>query len=245
MRLRCGFKEENSMKILCGCCAFLCFLACWPYAGRMLASSEVESIEMQAVLFSDCVSSEQKVEPQDLHPVRVVYARIQKVSDKASIQYREFDETCKRAFIKSGEWTLEQFNDARIRLQRAGMRDGAMLALSESSGNDLPISFLKVRSAGLNADVYSLYLRFRWAGKMSTDDTIASMVLDEWRSLLEKATPEAGREAGEGEDISEIARDCARGWPPSLQPWVWMEARKVTPSEKPYQDCPAHPVGRP
>lgn len=232
------------MKIICRWCVALCFLVCWPSAGS--SSPEPESIEMQAILFSDCVQPQQKAEPQDLWPIRVVYARIQRAGDKASIQYREFDETCKRAFTRSGEWTPEQFESAKTRLKKAGMRDGATIALSESSGNDLPISFLKVQSPGLKADIYTMYLRFRWTGKMGTENPDASKVLDEWRSLLQEATPEAaGRGAAEGGGIAQIARDCARDWPRSLQPWVWSEARKVAPSEKPNQDCLAHQTDSP
>lgn len=143
---------------------------------------------MQAVLFSQCVQSQRKVEPQGLWPIRVVYVRIQKVGDKASVQYRESDETCKRAFTSSGDWTPGQFENAKTRLMKAGMHDGVTIALSESSGDDLPISFLKVQSPGLKADIYTMYLRFRWAGKM--DNSEWSKVLDEWQSLLQEATPQ-------------------------------------------------------
>jgi hypothetical protein len=222
------------MKIICTWGVFLYFLWCWPCAGQTSSSPESESIEMQAVLFSDCVQPQQKGEPQDLWPVRVVYARIQRVGDKASIQYREFDETCKRAFTRSGGWTREQFENAKTGLKKAGMRDGVTIALSESSGSDLPISFLKVQSTGLKADIYTMYLRFRWSGKMSTDDPAASKVLNDWRSLLQEATPEAPTSAAKGEGIAQLARDCARGWPRSIQPWLLNEARKVA---KPDQNC--------
>jgi hypothetical protein len=196
---------------------------------------------MQAVLFSDCVSSQQKLEPQDLWPIRVVYARIERVGDKASIKYREFDEACKRALQRTGEWTPEQFENAKARLQKAGMRDGVTIALSESSGNDLPISFLRVQSHALRADIYTMYLRFRWAGKMSTENAAASKVLEEWRFLLQEATPDAVNGAAKGGgDIAQIARDCAKGWPRTLQPWIWGEAHKIMPSAKPNQDCLAH-----
>ena len=230
------------MKIICTWGLVLCFLSRWPCAGQIASAPETESIEMQTVLFSDCVQPQQKVEPQDLWPIRVVYAGIQKVGNKVSIQYREFDETCKRAFTRSGEWTPEQFENAKARLKKAGMRDGATIALSESSGNDLPISFLKVWAPGLKADIYTMYLRFRWAGKMGTENPDASKVLDEWRSLLQEATPKTGSGSAEDGGIAQIARNCASDWPPSLQPWVWSEAHKVTPSEKPKQDCLAHPV---
>jgi hypothetical protein len=223
----------------------LCFLSCWPCAGQPSSSPRTESIEMQAVLFSDCVQSQQKVEPQDLWPIRVVYVRIQKTGDKASVQYREFDETCKRAFTRSAERTLDHFENAKAKLKKAGMRDGATIALSESSGNDLPISFLKVWAPGLKADIYTIYLRFRWAGKMATENPDASKVLDEWRSLLQEATPKTRSGSAQDGGIAEIARNCASDWPPSLQPWIWSEAHKVMPSEKPKQDCLAHPVNSP
>jgi hypothetical protein len=178
------------MKIICACSVVLCFLSYRPCTGQTASSPETESIEMQAVLFSQCVQSQQKVEPQDLWPIRVIHVRIQKAGDKASVQYRESDETCKRAFTSSGEWTPGQFENAKTRLKNAGMRDGKTIALSESSGNDLPISFLKVQSPGLKADIYTMYLRFRWAGKMGTDNSEGSKVLDEWRSLLQEVTPQ-------------------------------------------------------
>jgi len=228
------------MKVIRRWGVILCFLSSWPCAGQ-----KSSSIEMQAILFSDCVSSQQKVEPQDLRPIRVVYARVERVGDKASVQYREFDATCKRAFTRSSLWTPEQFENAKTRLQKAGMRDGQTIALSESSGNDLPISFLKVQSPALKADIYTMYLRFRWAGKMSAENPAASKVLDEWRSLLQEATPKA--EGGSADDggIAQVVRDCARDWPRSLQPWVWSEAHKVTPSEKPNQDCLAQTANNP
>jgi hypothetical protein len=179
------------MKIICSWGMVLYFLSCWPCMGQTSSSSQSQSIEMQAVQFSDCLTSQQKAEPQDLWPIRVVYVHIQRISDKVSIQYREFDETCKQSFTKSAEWTPVQFENAKTRLQKAGMRDGVTIALSESSGNDLPTSFLKVQSTGLRADIYTMYLRFRWSGKMSTDDPTASKVLDEWRALLQEVTPEA------------------------------------------------------
>jgi hypothetical protein len=231
------------MRIICTWGVILCFLSCWPCVGQTSSSPVTELIEMQAVLFSDCMKSQQKVEPQDLWPVRVLYVHIQKVGDKVPIQYREFDETCKRAFTRSGEWTPAQFENAKARLKKAGMRDGATIALSESSGNDLPISFLKVQASGLKADIYTMYLRFRWAGKMGTENPDASKVLDEWRSLLKEATPKTG--SSEDGGIAQIARDCASDWPRSLQPWVWSEAHKVTPSEKPNQDCLAHEANSP
>jgi len=231
--------RANSMRIICTWSVVLCFLSCWPCAGQTSSSPEAESIEMQAVLFSDCVQPQQKVEPQDLWPIRVVYAGIQKVGNKVSIQYREFDETCKRAFTRSGEWTPEQFENAKARLKKAGMRDGATIALSESSGNDLPISFLKVWAPGLKADIYTMYLRFRWEGKMGTENPDVSKVLDEWRSLLQEATPKTGRgSAGDG-GIAQIARDCASEWPRGLQPWIWSVAHK------PNQDCLAHLANSP
>lgn len=221
------------MKMISRCGVVLCLLFCWPCLGQT-TSSRGDSIELQAVLFSDCISPQQKAEPQDLWPVRVIHANIERVGGTVSIQYREFDEACKRTFTRSGKWTPQQFEDAKTRLQQAGMRDGRTIALTESSGNNLPISFLKVQSPGLKADIYTMYLRFRWAGKMSTDDPTASKVLDEWRSLLREATPEAAKGAAEGEGIAELARNCAQGWPQSLQHWLLNEARKLA---KPNPDC--------
>jgi len=223
------------MKAISRCGVVLCLLCWWPCLGQT-TSSETDSIELQAVLFSDCVSSRQKAEPQDLWPVRLVHANIERVGGTVSIQYREFDEACNRTFTRSGKWTPQQFEDAKTRLQQAGLRDGGTIALTESSGNDLPISFLKVQSPGLKADIYTMYLRFRWTGKMSTENPAASKVLDEWRSLLREATPEAARGTAEGEDIAELARNCAQGWPQSLQPWLLNEARKLA---TPDAHCPS------
>ena len=230
------------MRIICTWSVVLCFLSRWPCAGQLSSLPVTESIEMQAVMFSDCVQPQKKVEPQDLWPIRVVYVRIQKAGDKALVQYREFDETCKRAFTRSGEWTLDRFENAKERLKKVGLHDGAMIALSESSGNDLPISFLKLRAPGLKADIYTIYLRFRWAGKMATENPDEPKILDEWRSLLQETTPETRSGSAEDGSIAEIARDCASDWPPSLQPWVWSEAHKVMPSEKPKHDCLARPM---
>ena len=233
------------MRIICTWSVVLCFLSCWSCAGQLSSLPATESIEMQAVMFSDCVHPQQKVEPQDLWPIRVVYVRIQKAKDKASVRYREFDETCKRAFTRSDEWTLDRFENAKAKLKKVGMRDGATIALSESSGNDLPISFLKVRAPGLKADIYTMYLRFRWAGKMATENPDAPKILDEWRSLLQETTPETRSGSVEDGGIAEIARNCASDWPPSLQPWVWSEAHKVMPSEKSIHDCLGLPVNSP
>jgi hypothetical protein len=186
-----------------------------------------------------------KTEPQDLWPVRIIYAYVERVGGAVSIEYREFDEACKRTSSRSGKWTPQQFDDATTRLKRAGMRNGGTIALAESSGNELPFSFLKLLSAEFSAEIYTMYLRFRWTGEMGTDNPVASKVLDEWRSLLQEASPAAARGASKGESIAELVRECARGWPKSLQSWVLSEARKVDNSQKPNQNCPAEQADSP
>jgi hypothetical protein len=48
--------------------------------------------EMLAVFLSPCVKQEQITWPKNLLPVRDIYALIRRDGDKASVQYREFDE---------------------------------------------------------------------------------------------------------------------------------------------------------
>jgi hypothetical protein len=163
----------------------LCF---WPCAGQ--AAGKSETIELQSILFSRCVRSRQTAEPQDLWPTRVVNVKIRRLGETVSGEYQETDTACKQTFGKSFEWTSRQFEQAKAGLQKAGLHDG-MVALSESSGNDLPVSFLKVQSRGLTGEIYTMYLRFRWAGKMSTENPEAA-ILDEWRSLLKQAAVQVG-----------------------------------------------------
>jgi hypothetical protein len=47
---------------------------------------------MLAVLLSPCVKQEQITWLKNLLPVRDIYALIRRDGDKASVQYREFDE---------------------------------------------------------------------------------------------------------------------------------------------------------
>jgi hypothetical protein len=224
------------MKVL-WLCAVLCTLACWRCAGQEHAPPQSEFIEMRAVLFSDCLPPQQKTEPADLWPVRVVYVRIQTADSHATVEYREFDGNCKRAAARSAQWSAEQFANAKARLSDAGIRDGLTIAPPESSGNDLPISFLKVRSRGLNGDIYTMYLRSRWSGKMGTDDPVVLRVLKVWQSLLLEATPEKPKQSAGREGLIEVARDSAKQWPSDLRPWIWSELRKAGSSGVSGRDC--------
>jgi hypothetical protein len=141
-------------------------------------SLKSETIEMREVLFSNCLTSSQKTEREDIWPVQVVDVRIEKIGGKVRGQFQESDEACKSEFSKSFDWTADQFESAKTRLKKAGMQDGTF-AWAESSGSELPVSYLKIQSADLKGGIYTMYLRFRWSGKMSTDN-----VLDEWRSIL-------------------------------------------------------------
>jgi hypothetical protein len=215
----------------------LVFLLCLRSAGQKAASVEPESLEMQAVLFSECLQPQQKAEPPDLWPVRIIYVRVKRVGDKAPVEYREFDGNCKRVLIRSGQWTAEQFANSKTQLKNAGIRDGVTVALSESSGSSFPMSFLKVHSPGLKGDIFTLYLRFRWQEQMGTDDPVAERTLNVWRSLLQEATPEKPNQSGEDEGIDQVVRDCAQEWPPGVRPWIWAELRKIMPAAGSYQDC--------
>ncbi len=220
-----------------GCWLVLLFLLNLPSAGQKPAPLEPESLEMQAVLFSECLSARQKAERPDFWPIRIVSVRVQMVGDKAPVEYREFDGNCRRGSMRSGQWTGEQFVNAKTWLKNAGIRDGVTIALSESSGSGLPMSFLKVHSPGLNGDIYTMYLRFRWQEKMGAEDPVAARVLNVWRSLLQEATPGKLALPGEHEGTDQVARDCAQEWPPSLRRWIWDELRKITPSEGSYEEC--------
>ena len=141
---------------------------------------------MQAMLFSNCLKSQ--AGPEDLWPIRRINVQVKKLGGKALVQFREADETCNYNFAKSFEWTVEQFENAKLRLKKAGLR--GTIALSESSGNDSPISFLKVQSPGFDGAIYTMYLRFRWAGRLNTQDIDAAKVLNEWKSMLLEVTPQ-------------------------------------------------------
>lgn len=160
---------------------FLCAVSFLSFCRLCVGQNESlkpETIEMRAVLFSNCLRSSQKIGTEDLWPVRIVGVRIERIGRKVRSQFRESDEGCKSEFSKSFDWTAARFESAKTRLKKAGMHDGTF-GWAESSGNELPVSYLKVQSPDLNGEIYTMYLRFRWSGKMSTDK-----VLDEWRSIL-------------------------------------------------------------
>jgi len=205
--------------------ALICLLVfCSSLQGQKVVRNE--SIEMRATLHSDCLRPEDLSNAEDTWPVRVVYVHIQKDDGKVRVQYREFDKSCKRVLKKSGEWAAERFEDAKKKLVDAGLHDGDFISFPESSGNMLPISFLAVRSQTLKADVYTMYLRFRWDGKMATDKRSAK-ILEQWRSILDEVTSDFRTDNVDGGSIDRTVRDCARDWPQDLRPWIWNEARQL------------------
>lgn len=214
----------------------LCFMLCRSTMGQESSASEPESLEVQAVLFGDCVK-QHKPEPQDAEAIHIVYVRIQRVGDKASVQYREFDDSCKTAFTRSGAWTSEQFENAKEKLRKAGMRDGRTIAPPESSGSDVPISFLKIRAPELNADIYTMYLRSRWAGTMDTENSDAARVIEVWRMLLKEISNSVAMGPTEEVSMAQIASDCAKNWPQSLQFWLWTEAQRAVSPPQRNQKC--------
>jgi len=182
---------------------------------------------MLTVLLSRCVKQEQITTTKNLLPVRYIYALIRRDGDKASVQYREFDGSCRVVSVGAGQWTAEQFEGVKERFKRAGIQSGQLIALNEEGSADLPVSFLKVRTSEYNFDLYTMYLRFRWSGEMKTEDPVSAKALDEWQRLLREATPVVQTKSGI-EEITRIADNCAKDWPPSLSSWVCSEARKVT-----------------
>jgi len=199
--------------------------------------SAVQSITMHMVLLSECLGEQKDAENLDIWPVRFVYVRLEKVGDKVSAQYREFDPECKRVFAKSSNWTVEQFENSKIGFNRAGFRDGLFIALNESSGDELPVSLLQIRSSQLNAKIYSMYLRFRWTGKMNTDDPGTAKILAEWQALFKEVTPVEREQFGTLESVRQIANGCALDWPKYLRSRVWIEAQRIVRGEGSYEDC--------
>jgi len=185
-------------------------------------SQESESVEILAVLQSSCAAQAERGSEE---PVRYVYTLVHRTGSSADIQYREFDANCRSTFTATGQWTLDQFDSVKRRLRGLGIKDGQVVAPGESSGSNLPISFLKVRSSDFNVDLYSMYLRFRWAGKMETDPTTAK-ALDAWRDVLRDATPAVKRKFGI-EEIARVAGNCAADWPTSFNSSVCSEARQA------------------
>ena len=97
----------------------------------------------------------------------------------------------------------------------------------ESSGNQLPVSFLKVRSSEYNIDVYTMYLRSRWAGTLATNDRMSAEALNVWRDVLKAATPTVQAKLGI-EEVKRIAENCARDWPASFKASVCHDAQQTT-----------------
>jgi hypothetical protein len=188
---------------------------------------------MLAVLRSRCAEQAHIDGSIEFLPVRYVYALVLRDGTKVSVQYREFDGPCKVVSADAGQWTLEQFEDAKIWLKRTGIGNGQFLAPSESSGDGLPVSFLKVRAPDYDLDVYTMYLRFRWTGEMKTENPVIAKALDEWKALLREATPVAPKKSGI-EEIVRISDNCAKDWPPSFNSSVCSEARQITQQPRAY-----------
>ena len=167
-----------------------CLLCCCSCFGQQPKSAGPEAIEMQAVLFSNCLKP-QSEGPEDLWPVRIVNIEIKKVREKALVEFHEVDEACKYNLAKSSEWTTSHFESVKMLLKSAGL-NGTIMP-SESSGNNFPISFLKVQSSDLKGEVYTMYLRFRWSGKLNTEDPRTARILNEWRSVFLDATQQIER----------------------------------------------------
>jgi hypothetical protein len=114
--------------------------------------------------------------------------------------------------------------DRQAQTRRRPHRD--FIAPSETSGEDLPISFLKVRSPGFSFDAYTMWLRLRWTGKMETADPVTAKVLSGWKTLQQEVTPETPTRSGI-EAIRQIADTCADRWPPDLKSRVCQEAKQI------------------
>lgn len=170
-----------------------------------------ESIEMFSVLFSQCSKPAPASGLKDPPPVRFVYASVHRDGDQAQ---------------GSIQWTVEQFETARSKFVRAGIRDGQVMALSESSGDDLPISFLKLRTPGFNFEAYTMYLRFRWSGEMKAPDEVTGAALNEWQILVCDAILKTPMKRGIGA-IEQIADDCAKDWPSAVRMRICDEARQI------------------
>jgi hypothetical protein len=198
----------------------LCITSC-----KRTASSGVETIETLAVLPSSCVDPHQSG-PEDLSPVRYVYSFIRRDDDRARVQYREFDANCRSVSTANGQWTIAQFEDAKRRFKEIGINNRELVAPGESSGNLLPVSFLKVRSSAYNIDLYTMYLRFRWAGTLTANDAMTAKALNVWRDLLAEATPPGQTKSGI-EEVKRIADNCAKDWPASFNASVCRDAQQT------------------
>jgi hypothetical protein len=217
---------DESLKAVVQFCLVVLLMLSGQAPRDLSGTSGPESIEMRAVVLSECPQPNQPQHRRDLLPVQFVYARIQRIGDKVTAQYWRFDEAYKRVSIGSEDWSTDQLGRAIGKLKSTGARDRDFIAPSESSGEDLPVSFLKVRSAGFNFDAYTMWLRFRWAGEMKTDNPLTTNVLDAWKSLLQQATPERPTQSGI-EAIRNIAGNCAEGWPPDIKGWVCEAAQHI------------------
>jgi hypothetical protein len=207
------------------CCAtslvlLLCITSC-----KRTPSSRVETIETLAVLQTSCLEPNPSG-PEDLWPVRYVYSLIQRTNDSVSFQHREFDASCRSVSTANGQWTIAQFEDAKRRFKEIGVKNDDFVAPGESSGNLLPVSFLKIRSAGYNIDVYTMYLRFRWAGTLATNDPTTAKALNVWRDILTEATPQTQVKLGI-EEIKRIADSCAKDWPTRFSESVCHDAQQT------------------
>lgn len=204
------------------CCAtplvlLLCIISCNRTASR------VETIETLAVLRTSCLESHRSG-PEE--PVRYVYSLIRRNDDGVTVQYREFDATCRSVSTADTQWTVAQFENAKRRFKEIGIKNGELVALGESSGNQLPVSFLKVRSSGYNIDVYTMYLHPRWAGTLTTNDPMTAKALNVWHDVLTEATPTAQARLGI-EEIKRIAENCAKDWPTSFNESVCHDAQQT------------------
>jgi len=155
-----------------------------------------------------------------------VYSSIRRNDDSVSVQNREFDAKCRSVSTGNGQWTIAQSENIKQRLKEIGVKNDELVAPGESSGNQLPVSFLKVRSSGYNVDVYTMYLLFRWAGTMATNDPMTAKVLNVWRDVLTEATSPVQTHLGI-EEVKRIADNCAKDWPTSFNSSVCHDAQQT------------------
>ena len=202
------------------CATLLMLLLCITSCKRC-----AETIETLAVLQTSCLEPHPSG-PEDLWPVRYVYSLIQRYDDSVNFQYREFDASCRSVSTATGQWTIGQFEGAKRRFKEIGVKNRAFVAPGESSGNLSQISFLKIRSPGYNVDVYTMYLRSRWAGTLATNDPMTAKVLNVWRDILTEATPPTQVKLGI-EEIKRIADNCAKDWPTSFSESVCHDAQQT------------------
>ncbi len=207
------------------CCAtplvlLLCIISC-----NRTAPSREETIETLAVLRTSCLESHPSG-PEDLEPVRYVYSFMRRNDAGVSVQHREFDATCRSVSTADTHWTVAQFENVKRRFKEIGIKNGELVAPGESSGNQLPVSFLKVRSSGYNIDVYTMYLRSRWAKTLTTNDPMTAKALNVWHDVLTEATPTVQVRLGI-EEIKRIAENCAKDWPTSFNESVCHDAQQT------------------